>query len=281
MTIETAETVFWIVHLPLMAFFFVGMTVVFTTWLRGGADELGLGNVFRDVVETIFSPRLGLLIRSFISEAWFNRRLYRTSFWRWLNHFLLLTGFMLLMTLSGVSALSDKVLIHFFHLEDVPWIGMWVTPDHPVTGLLNEIGGVLMTVGLLFFLLRRYLSAPSQLRTGPMDNWMMIGLGAILLSGWVAEVVRLSSSHVGPAAYVAFVGYPLASLVRGLSIPWDALHPWLYVGHGILTSLVIVTIPFSKFMHVIAGALVTIVRDMDEQTDEHAGLEKGAARVQA
>lgn len=281
MTMKTAETIFWIIHLPLMGFFLVGMGVVFSTWLRGRAGERGLGDVLRGVMGTIFSDRLVPLIRSFITEAWFNRRLYRTSFWRWLNHFLLLTGFTLLMTLSGVSALSDKVLIHFFHLEHVPWIGMWVTPDHPITGLLNEIGGVMMSIGFLFFVVRRYISPPSQLRTGPMDNWMVIGLGAILLSGWVAEVVRLNSSHVGATAYVAFVGYPLASLVRGLSLPWDALHPWMYVGHGLLTSLVIVTIPFSKFMHVIAGALVTTVREMDEETGQHAELEKGAAGVRA
>ncbi|MGD8996735.1 MAG: respiratory nitrate reductase subunit gamma [Anaerolineae bacterium] len=281
MTVQTAETIFWIVHLPLMGLFLVGMGIVLSTWMKAGADRRTLGGLLRDAFGTIFSARLGLLIRTFVTEAWFNRRLWRTSLWRWLNHFLLLTGFMLLMTLSGISALSDKVLIHFFHLEHVGWISMWVTPDHPITGLLNEIGGVMMTLGFLFFVVRRYLSPPSQLRTGPMDTWMVVGLGTILLSGWIAEVVRLNSSHVGPTAYVAFLGYPLSLLFRGVSLPWDALHAWMYVTHGLLTSVVIVTIPFSKFMHVIAGALVTMVREMEEQESEHAGLEKGAARVPA
>lgn len=281
MTLETAETIFWIVHLPMMGLFLIGMGIVLSTWMKAGADRKTIGSLLRDVLRTIFSPRLGSLIRAFVSEAWFNRRLWRTSLWRWLNHFLLLSGFMLLMTLSGISALSDKVLIHLFHLEHVAVIRMWVTPDHPVTGLLNEIGGVMMTVGFLFFVVRRYASPPSQLRTGPMDNWMVVGLGAILLSGWVAEVVRLNSSHVGPTAYVAFIGYPLALLFRGLSISWDSVHAWMYVIHGLLTSAVIVTIPFSKFMHVIAGALVTMVREMEEQADGHAALEKGASRVPA
>jgi hypothetical protein len=55
----------------------------------------------------------------------------------------------------------------------------------------------------------------------------------------------------------------------------------MYVIHGLLTSVVIVTIPFSKFMHVIAGALVTMVREMEERAGEHAGLEKGGGRVPA
>jgi hypothetical protein len=281
MTLQTAETVFWVVHLPLMGLFLVGMGVVLSTWMRAVADRRTIGGLVRDVVATVFSPRIGSFVRAFVTEAWFNRRLWRTDLWRWLNHFMLLTGFMLLMTLSGISALSDKVLIHLFHLEYVPWIRMWVTPDHPITGLLNEIGGVMMTVGFLFFVVRRYLSRPAQLRTGPMDHWMVAGLGAILLSGWVAEIVRLNSSHVGPTAYVAFVGYPLALLFRGLSVPWNALHAWMYVIHGLLTSVVIVTVPFSKFMHVIAGALVATTREVEELANEPVDVEKGAGRVPA
>ena len=140
----------------------------------------------------------------------------------------------------------------------------------------------MMTVGFLFFVIRRYVSPPPQLRTGPMDNWMVVGLGAILLSGWVAEVIRLNSTHVGPTAYVAFIGYPLALLFRGLAIPWNALHAWMYVIHGLLTSAVIVTIPFSKFMHVIAGAVVTTVRKAEAQANSRGQIgHKGGARVQA
>jgi len=284
---KTAELVFWIVHLPLMALFLAGMGLVFANWLKGdvgGRAQLStgqkIGTLLRIVLGAIFSARLWLLIRAFITEAWFNRRLYRNSFWRWLNHFLLLSGFMLLMTLSGISALADKVLIHFFHLEHVPWIGMWVNPDHPITAVLNEIGAVLMTIGFVFFVVRRYLSRVPQLRTGPMDTWMVVGLGLILLSGWITELARLNSSHVGPTAYFAFVGYPLAPLLSGLPIEWDSFEAWMYVIHGLLTSVVITTIPFSKFMHVIAGALVTMVREIEEET-AHADVEKGAVHVPA
>jgi nitrate reductase gamma subunit len=287
MTEQTAETIFWIVHLPLMVIFLVGMWLVFANWLRGSvgtrADaSMGqkVGGVLRVALRAIFSARVFLLLKTFVTEAWFNRRLWRNSFWRWLNHFLLLSGFMLLMVLSGVSALSDKVLIHFFHLEHVPWIGMWVNPDHPVTALLNEIGAVFMTLGLLFFVVRRYIGRTAQLRTGPMDTWMVVGIALILLTGWIAEIARLNSSHVESTAYFAFVGYVLAPIFRGLPINWDSLEAWMYVIHGLLTSVVIVTIPFSKFMHVIAGALVAMIRETEEKSP-HAALDGGATHVPA
>ena len=286
---KTTELIFWVFHLPLMILFLVGMWFVFANWLKGsvnGSTDASFGQKFgallRIVLGTIFSARLWLLIKTFIVEAWFNRRLYRNSFWRWLNHFLLLTGVMLLFTLSGISALSVKVLTHYFHLEHIPWIGMWANPDHPITAILNEIGAVMMTVGFVFFVIRRYVTRKPQLRTGPMDTWMVVGIGLILLSGWIAQIARHNSSDVDPTtAYYAFIGWPiLAPLFRGVRLPWDDLAHWMFIGHGVLTSVVIVTIPFSKFMHAIAGALVLMVRGMEEE-GEHSGVEKGEAHVQA
>ncbi|HID89649.1 MAG TPA: hypothetical protein EYP52_08075, partial [Anaerolineae bacterium] len=257
----SAELLFWIVHLPLMVLFLAGMGYVVRLWLRGtvpGAPNEGPGGKVRWLVGQLFR-HLPALLRALIIETWFNRRLWRNDRWRWAAHFLLLTGFMLLMTLSGVAALSEKVLYYVFHLGHVPWISMWYTADHPVTGLLNEIGGALMTVGLVFFVVRRYVFRPAQLRTGPMDHWMVAGLGLILLSGWATEIVRLNSTHIGPAPYVAFIGYPLSRLVTSLSVDWDRWYDILYVGHGLLTSVVIVTVPFSKFLHAVAGGLVAVV----------------------
>lgn len=283
----SAETIFWIGHLPLMALFLLGMGFVFANWLKGsvnGQSSLSngqkIGHLVGNVLRTIFSRRLLLLIKSFIVETWFNRRLFRNDWRRWLSHFALLSGFMLLMTLSAISALSDKVLIHFFHLEHIPWIGMWVNPDHPITALLNEIGAVLMTGGLLYFLIRRYAFPSPQLRTGPLDTWMIIGLGLILFTGWITAIVRLNSSHVQQPGYFSFLAYPLAQVFRGLRLPWDGLHDVMYVFHGWLTSLVIVYIPFSKFLHVIAGALVTMINQMNEDA-ARLGWEKGTAHGRA
>lgn len=278
----SAETIFWIVHLPLMLLFLVGMADAVGIWLHGrveGQEETSAGRKFLSLLgaalKTIFSRRFPLLLKVFITEAWFNRRLWRTSRWRWLNHFLLLSGFMLLTTLSGIAALSEKVLYHLFHLGHIPWISMWYTADHPVTGLLNEVGGTLMTVGFLFYVVRRYVFRPPQLRTGPMDHWMVAGLGLILLTGWMTEIVRLNSAHIGPMPQIAFIGYPLSRLVAGLPVDWNRWADGLYVGHGVLTSLVIVTIPYSKFMHAIAGALVA-VWDQFRQESPRSAAERGA-----
>lgn len=280
-----AENLFWIIHLPLMVLFLIGMADVINVWLQGRVEG-GDGGAWRKfltvlgaMLRTIFSRRLPLLIKAFITEAWFNRRLWRANRLRWLSHFLLLSGFLLLMGLSGISAIADKVLHKLFDLGHLPWVAMWYTPDHPVPALLNEIGAVMMTVGLLFFIVRRYLLRIPQLRTNSTDTWMVIGLSLILLTGWIAEIVRLNAGVDGSAPYLAFVGYPLARLFSGLSLPWEMLSEWLFVSHGILTSLVIVTIPYSKFMHVIAGGVAATVEQF--QAESAVLAEKGAAHAHA
>ncbi len=279
------ETLFWVVHLPLMLLFLIGLVDVVGIWLQGRVEGVGTASAGRKFVillgralRAIFSRRLPVILKAFITEAWFNRRLWRTSRWRWASHFLLLNGVLLLMTLSGLAALSEKVLYHLFHLGHIPWIAMWYTADHPVTALLNEIGGTMMTVGLLFYIVRRYLARPAQLRTGAMDTWMVVGLGLILLTGWVAEMVRLNAGYDGPTPYLAFIGYPLSRLVSGWSLPWEHLSEWLFLGHGLLTSVVIVTVPYSKFLHAVATALMATVDGVQQETTLAQG---GTAHVPA
>jgi len=279
------ETLFWVIHLPLMVLFLVGLADVVGIWLQGRVEGVGAASAGRKflvllgrALRAIFSRQFPIILKAFITEAWFNRRLWRTSRWRWLSHFFLLNGFLLLMTLSGLAALSEKVLYHLFHLGHIPWIAMWYTADHPVTALLNEIGGVLMTVGLAFYVVRRYLARPAQLRTGSMDTWMVVGLGLILLTGWIAEIVRLNAGYDGPAPHLAFIGYPLSRLVSGWNLPWEMLSEWLFLGHGLLTSVVIVTIPYSKFLHAVATALMATV---DGVQQEAAMAHGGTAHVPA
>ncbi len=278
------ETLFWVIHLPLMLLFLIGLVDVVGIWFQGRVEGVGTASAGRKFVvllgralRAIFSRRLPVILKAFITEAWFNRRLWRTSRWRWASHFLLLNGFLLLMTLSGLAALSEKVLYHLFHLGHIPWISMWYTTDHPVTALLNEIGGTMMTVGLLFYIVRRYLARPAQLRTGAMDTWMVVGLGLILLTGWVAEIVRLNAGYEGPLPIWPSSATPLPPDLW-LEPPWEHLSEWLFLGYGLLTSVVIVTIPYSKFLHAVATALMSTVDGVQQET---AMAQGGTAHVPA
>ncbi|MBM3303171.1 MAG: hypothetical protein FJY85_24900, partial [Deltaproteobacteria bacterium] len=67
----SAETIFWIGHLPLMVLFLLGMGLVFANWLKGSvrgqagaSNGQKIGVLIRSVLKTIFSRKLLLLVKS-------------------------------------------------------------------------------------------------------------------------------------------------------------------------------------------------------------------------
>ena len=264
------ESLFWVVHLLLMVVFAIGLVRVSFRWLQGKPQSAKLfeaPGVFPALVSAAQTllKRLPAAASGFIIEAWLNRRLWRTNRWRWLNHSLLFNGFLLLMLLSALSVLSEKILLPWFPgLSNAAWVMVWVGRDHPLKALLNEIGSMSMTFGLLFYILRRYIVRPAQLRTGPLDTWMVVALAAILTTGWLTEAIRLNASQMEEFAKHSFAGASLAWLIRGLNLPWPALLKIQYLFHGILASLVIALIPYSKFMHAPAVGITTVMKKIQE-----------------
>jgi heterodisulfide reductase subunit D len=237
------ELIFWASQTILLLVFIVGMVNVYIYWRKG-------------VRNSKFMPSRGWLriLVSWVYESWFNRRLFRTSIWRWASHFLLLNGFVLLMALSAFSVLFGKIFPLFSGL-DPERIKEFIDRDQPLKAFLNETGSLMMTIGWLFYAIRRYLFNPSQLRTNMRDHIPIIGLGLILSTGWFLEAIRINADQsITPFSYI---GGPLASIISGLNVNWAGSFKSFYLFHGLLATLVLATIPYTKWMHTIAAGITT------------------------
>ena len=110
-----------------------------------------------------------------------------------------------------------------------------------------DLAGLLALLGVLFFLVRRFMP-PERLVTprARVGFVMQISLLAVvLISGFLLEGLRIAAN--GPDTY-AFVGNTLAGW-----LPADALaaHQLLWWGHGLLCMAFIAAIPFSPMMHIL------------------------------
>jgi hypothetical protein len=72
------ETLFWVIHLPLMLLLLIGLVDVAGIWLRGrveGADGASAGRKFiillGRALRAIFSRQFPVILKAFITEAWF------------------------------------------------------------------------------------------------------------------------------------------------------------------------------------------------------------------
>ncbi len=120
-----------------------------------------------------------------------------------------------------------------------------------------DLAGLCALGGLVFFLVRR-LFPPERLVTPEPRAGFVVQiclLGAILLTGFLVEGLRIAETTPDP---YAFVGNFLAGF-----LPAGALsaHQVLWWGHGLLSMAFIAYIPFSPMMHILLVPTNTALAD--------------------
>jgi nitrate reductase gamma subunit len=265
--------VFWVFHIAAMIIFLVGMGLTLSVWLQGtvsGRSDVSAGQklaiLIRGTLATIFSARLGALLRAFVWDGAIHPTLFRRHKLRWLAHFCVFGGIVLLTTLSFFSFISVDILIPIFKMDNL-FTSIFANKDHALTALLNEFGGLVIMVGLIIVMLRRYVIKELDMSTRIVDTEIIVFLALIIVSGYAAEICRLSFEfeELPPTAIYAFLGYPVAQVVRRAALPWGALHDWLFLFHALFSSAVVAYIPFSKFFHAVAGAIIATVNTLGEE----------------
>ncbi len=120
--------------------------------------------------------------------------------------------------------------------------------------LFVEIAAALGFYGLLRLVVRRYLARPEQLDTKPEDNWALLLLGMVFLTGFLTAGARVAlSSHSAlwsPAAL-------LFSLPLRVFSP-DALADlmaFVWRFHLYLVIAALATLPYGKMGHAVFGAM--------------------------
>lgn len=279
--------VFWIFHIPAMLVFLAGMGLTVSIWLQGsvnGRSDIGAGRklslLIRGSLATIFSARLGALVKALIWDGAIHPTLFREHKLRWAAHFCVFGGIVLLAILSGLSAVSVDIMIPILKMDNL-FTSIFANKDHPITAFLNEFGGLVVMVGLMIVIVRRYVIRELDMRTRMVDTEIILLLVVIMVSGYLAEICRLAFEfgELPPAAVWAFIGYPIASLVRTAPLPWGEMHDWLFLFHALFSSVVIAYIPFSKFFHAVAGAVIATVNSLPSEEPPAVSAEVNCGQV--
>jgi nitrate reductase gamma subunit len=243
-----------------LGLFGLGMLMVVSIWVRGsvGRGQLSLprriGRIILAVLDFVFSIRVLKFLWSFMVDGLLLRRVLRISFSRWLTHTLMFWAFGARMLLGVVT-----------------WFVSWIVPLHPVTqalvnkntpivALVYDLLALLVIVGAVLALVRRFVKRDEQLISGGQDAVAIALLGSIFLMGFVVESVRIvvTDLHTGLAAF-SFVGYPISLLVDLIPVSWPSVYPWFWYFHVALVVVFVVYLPFSKFFHILIGPLMIAV----------------------
>jgi len=238
--------------------FGLGMLVVASIWLRGsigGRQGLSLParlwRIFVAVLDLVTTPRLFVLVWSFIVDGVLHGRLFRRSKLHWLTHACMFLGMTARMALGVFTWLSSLLA------PTAPLTQTLVNKSSPAIALIYDGLGLAVILGAGLAIVRRYVVRDRQLITGGQDTVAIALIGAIFLMGFVVEGARILTTDLRPGlAAFSFAGY-LVSLVLGL-IPanWGAVYGWLWYIHAGLVAALVAYLPFGKFIHVLISPIV-------------------------
>lgn len=239
---------FYIIAIPAIMLFLYGFIARFKRILSGNID--GAGRVLKtrdflifitDVINLFFTRRI---LKAFFTDVLIQRRLYRESLQRWIMSVCLAWGFM---ELFFIGSLGDML-----HERGV----VYLPKDTPVFAFLNEIGGLLVLIGVCIAFYRRLFKKPIELITEEEDIIIIGWIAIITLTGFLTEAVRLIIQDIQHStAIYSFIGYCLSLILRKIQIDWRQLDDILWYMHAILSIVLIAVIPFTKLFHIFSSSL--------------------------
>jgi Fe-S oxidoreductase/nitrate reductase gamma subunit len=216
---------FYLLAALAIGIFIFGIFTHISVWIKGVRRQniplelRGISNLFMD----------GLL----------GRRIFRGDVAAGTMHLFILWGFLGLFV--GTLLISvDHWLYHFLLGSTYVWYSTYL-----------EIFGLMLMVGLIWSLIRRYIQRIPRLERRSEDLTVVALLLVVVFSGFAVEGLRLAAQRPEWAGW-SFIGQRLGLLWRD---PQGALSafPYVWWAHALLSLGLIAYIPFSKLFHMLAA----------------------------
>jgi len=236
----------------------VGMVSNVSLYLRGkipghpGLTAMQkLNYIAADSTRLIFSRRIFRFLGAAIADGIFLRRVLQESVGRWVIHTLIYLPFLLRFGLGLITWLGQLLW------PSAAWTQTLSDKNTPGVALAYDFLTLLMLLGVLLAIVRRFFRRDRRLLTFTQDRVAIFLLGAIVLIGILTEGLRLLSANTPQdVAVYSFLGYGAAALLRWMNLSWTVIYPVFWYLHVLPVVILIAYLPFSKFMHIVAGPFI-------------------------
>lgn len=215
------------------------------------------------VYGTIFSRKIFTLLKIFILDIVFQRRILQESVQRWFMHALIFSALLARFALSMFTAIIHKLA------PGSSWAMALIDKNNGFTAFANDLLGLLILCGILWAVIQRYFLKPTHVVAEIEDNITVALVGLLVAFGFVLEGARILATQVPPeVAGYAFIGYPLSRLFAIAGWDWTAIYPSLWYVHAMLGAAFVAYLPFGKLRHVFNTPLTYFVEAI-------AGVKRG------
>jgi nitrate reductase gamma subunit len=237
--------------------FGLGILGAGSIWFSGslvGVTDSGAGSKFLKTIQSIpavmFSSQMFSIIKVLILDGLLQRRLFRISKSRWFTHALIFFPFLIRFCWGLIALVASNWMPE--------WQGVWIMLDsnHPLTAFLFDLSGVLVILGVVLILARKYvLGSEDKLKGLPGADWPAYSLmGGIIIVGFILEGKRIAMTGTPQGSQYAFLGYVISRLFTGADL--TGIYGYMWYLHAILTGAFVAYLPFSRMFHMIMAPVV-------------------------
>lgn len=204
--------------------FFLGILAYISVWKKSaGSRTAGFSNE---------------ALKKMLLDAFLGRRLLEGDVPAGIMHLLIFWGFILLFLGTCILAIHHYIM-------------SFLTGNaHLIFSLIMELAGLMLFLGIIWALIRRYLQRVPRLERRLEDALIPFWLLLVVLSGFLLEAARLAAAKPDWGAW-SFVGWWLAGLFSAASA--EAAYPAFWWIHTLLCLGLIAVIPYSKLFHILGA----------------------------
>lgn len=248
--------VFW----AALVVFIVGMILVVFFWFQGGIEgedqtvQRKIAFTSDRVWTNLFSREGRLIVKTAFFDGLLQRRLLQESVERWSIHSLIFLSFLLRMALSLFTAVAYRLGPNSSLAQ------VLIDKNHPGVAFTYDLLGLLILLGLVWAVFRRFIIRPPHRLSEGQDNFALAIIGILVILGFLVEGARILMTRIPPEIGVySFVGYPLSRLLALFPMDWQGWYGFLWWSHALAGAVFIASIPFGKMKHMFLTPLTLIL----------------------
>ena len=227
---------FWQIEDAWIFYVLAGLATGF--FLAGVAAHI---RVWKKNARSLEIPLSREALKRTILDTFLGRRVLQGDIAAGIMHLFLFWGFLSLFI--GTSLLA----VHHYLLP------LLEGTTYLVFSLAMEVGGLMLLAGIMWTLIRRYIQRVPRLERRWEDALVPAWFLLVALSGFILEGLRLASQHPLWGAW-SFVGWWMGGLFSDSTA--EALYPYLWWGHTLLSLCFIAVIPFTTLFHILGAPAV-------------------------
>jgi cytochrome b subunit of formate dehydrogenase len=246
--------------------FMGGLGITLSLWLKGTlgvptySTHEKISYLAEKIWQVIFSRKILTLLKVFVVDVLLLRGILKESLSRWTIHSFIYLPFFLRFFIGLLLLIVSKC----FPMS--PSVAILLDKNYPPIAFVYDLLGLCVIIGVAGATMRRFQKKFQNRPSGGQDIIVLALLGAILITGFFVEGLRILLTAIPPAvALPSFIGYPLSFLLGLFPFRWEWVYPYGWYVHAILTGLFIIYLPFSKMFHILVSPMVLLINSVTRE----------------